>query len=262
MEDHRRGHRRTHVSHSANSRRRRALQAAFRIPDHDIREEWGASLTDRFKQLRSLRSVFNDATSTQPMEISWKHGVERLADHLGARFEGLRTPEDWARLTNPWSAPPSNYRVGRTRGHLPPHGSPVFRTPSEGAQKLLVNLLVMTIIMKGRSPARRITERLITSQCDGLRFYRAWTFASDHAVRGRTYSPTEAVWGCRAEQVLENDLPVTRLWFPQPLRKGEQAYIVSEAMHEHEESGDLGWADVEIDHYGSNQASSSVTCCR
>ena len=80
----------------AMSRRRRVLQAAFRLPDKDIEEPWGASLTERFKQLGAL-AVFSNATSTQPMEIAWKRGVERLADHLERELKELRTPEDWAR---------------------------------------------------------------------------------------------------------------------------------------------------------------------
>src|SRR5882757_2913502 len=54
------------VSPTSRSRRRRALQAAFRLADEDIHEPWGSSLNERFKQLRGLRSVFNDPTSTQP----------------------------------------------------------------------------------------------------------------------------------------------------------------------------------------------------
>ena len=55
-----------------------------------------ASLTERFRQLGAL-AVFSNATSTQPMEIAWKRGVERLADHLEHELKELRTPEDWAR---------------------------------------------------------------------------------------------------------------------------------------------------------------------
>ena len=84
------------VSSTAQSRRRHALYAAFRVSDEDVGQEWGASLTDRFKQLRNL-SIFRDATSTQPMEIAWKRGVERLANHLAERFDELRTPQEWAR---------------------------------------------------------------------------------------------------------------------------------------------------------------------
>jgi len=84
-----------HVS-TPRSRERHALQAAFRLPDEDVGVEWGSSLTERFRQLGGL-PVFSNLTSTQPMEISWKRGVERLADHLHGRLGELRTSEDWAR---------------------------------------------------------------------------------------------------------------------------------------------------------------------
>ena len=228
------------VSSMAQSRSRRVLQAALRLPDEDIDEEWGASLTDRFKQLKTLRGIFNGATTTQPMEIAWKHGVERLAEHLEERFDALRAPEAWAR-----------YRRAELSSPKPRKGSTIFRRPSDGAQKLFVNLHIMTVIMRGRAEVRRISERLITSQDDrGLEYFRAWSFSSPSTLQGRTYVPTYALWGCRAEQVTENGLPVTRLWFPQPLRSGEQAHFLSEVVHEAGEETAQGWANVEIDHYG------------
>ena len=141
------------------SRRRRVLQAAFRLPDKDIEEPWGASLTERFKQLGAL-AVFSNATSTQPMEIAWKRGVERLADHLERELKELRTPEDWARH-RPVRTDDSGFDESTS-----------FRRPSEGAQKLIVNLHVLTVLMKrqagdpphhgasGHLPGSRWTEVL------------------------------------------------------------------------------------------------------
>jgi hypothetical protein len=228
------------VSPTPDSRRRRVLQAAFRLPDDDIGEEWGASLTERFKQLRTLRAIFRDATSTQPMEISWKRGVERLADYVEERLKQLQTPEDWA-----------PYKAVNPEGSRVRSGSTIFRQPSEGAQKLIVNLFIMTVIMKGKAEARRISERLITSQDDnGLRYYATHAFSSGSMLQGRTYVPTHALWGCRAEQVADDGLPVTKLWFPRPLKVGEQAHFVSEVVHETYEDQPRGWANVEVDHYG------------
>ncbi len=85
------------VGPTPQSRRRHALQAAFRLPDAYIGDDWGSSLTERFKQLKAVPGAFGDATSTQPMEMAWKRGVERLAEHLEREFKELRTPEDWAR---------------------------------------------------------------------------------------------------------------------------------------------------------------------
>lgn len=228
-----------HVSPTAASRRRRALQAAFRLPDKDIEEPWGASLTERFKQLGAL-AVFGNATSTQPMEIAWKRGVERLADHLERELKELRTPEDWARH-RPVQVDDSGFAESTS-----------FRRPSEGAQKLIVNLHVLTVLMKGRKEVRRITERVLTSRDPaGLRYFRAWAFSSGTSLQGRAYAPTHALWGCRAEQVTENGLPVTHLGFPRPLMVGERAHFVTEVVHEvHEENGSQGWADVGVDHFG------------
>ena len=228
-----------HVSPTVMSRRRRVLQAAFRLPDKDIEEPWGASLTERFKQLGAL-AVFSNATSTQPMEIAWKRGVERLADHLERELKELRTPEDWARY-RPVRPDDSGFDELTS-----------FRRPSEGAQKLIVNLHVLTVLMSGRLEVRRITERVITSQDPaGLKYFKAWAFSSGTSLQGRAYAPTQALWGCRAEQVTENGLPVTQLWFPRPLIAGERAHFMTEVVHEvHEEDGSKGWANVGVDHFG------------
>ena len=188
------------VSSTAQSRRRHALHAAFRLPDKDVGEEWGASLTDRFKQLRNAPVHFSDATSTQPMEIAWKRGVERLAP-LEERFDGLRPPEDWAhyrdvrpRVASRDRRPPSATVGGRAE---------VGRQPA-----------VMTILMRGRSEARRISERLVTSQDDdGLRYYRHGRL-SLRATTGPHYLPTQALWGCRAEQARRERITRDELWFP------------------------------------------------
>lgn len=220
----------------AQSRRRRVLQAAFRIPDEEIDGDWKSSLTERFKQLQALH-VFAEATSTQPMEISWKRGVERLAEHLEERLKELQTPEDWVR-----------YKLAESNGA---RLATVFRQPSEGAQKLFMNLYIMTVIMRGRAEARRISERLITSRDDeGLRYYTTYAFSSPDSLRGRTYATTHALWGCRAEQVAADGLPVTRLWFPRPLSAGEQVHFLSEAVHEDPPDSVRGWANVQIDHQG------------
>ena len=227
-----------HVSPTVMSRRRRALQAAFRLPDKDIKESWGASLTERFKQLGAL-AIFANATSTQPMEIAWKRGVERLADHLERELKELRTPDDWVRY-RPMQTDDSGL-----------DGSATFRRPSEGAQKLIVNLQVLTVLMRGRQEDRRITERVITSRDpDGLEYFSTWASSSGASLRGSTYVPTHALWGCRAEQVTENGRPVTQLWFPRPLMFGERAHFVTEVVHEAHEDSSHGWANVGVDHFG------------
>ena len=226
------------VGPTPQSRRRRALQAAFRLPDAYISDDWGSSLTERFKQLRLVPGAFGNATSTQPMEMAWKRGVERLAEHLERELKELRTPEDWA--------PHRPQRADQGLGTITS-----FRPPSEGAQKLIVNLHVLTVLMRGKLEVRRTTERVVTSQDpDGLRYFRAWASSSEASLRGSTYAPTHALWGCRAEQVAENGRPVTRLWFPRPLMAGERAHFVTEVVHEAREDSSQGWANVGVDHFG------------
>ena len=225
------------VSSTPQSRRRRTLQAAFRMHDVDVEQEWGGSLTERFKQLKAL-SIFRDATSTQPMEISWKRGVERLAEHLEERFEEMKTPDDWAPYL------PVNPERPAPRG-----GATMFRRPSEGAQKLVVKLLVVTVVMSA-GVTRRISERLITSRDDeGLHYYIARAYSYSQA-QGNLYMPTQALWGCEAELAIEGGLPATRLRFPRPLRSGERAHFVSEAVVERSDEDRSNWTNVDIDHYG------------
>jgi hypothetical protein len=237
------------VGPTAHSRRRRVLQAAFRMPDQDIKE-WGGSLTDRFKQLRISRSPFGDVTSTQPMEIAWKRGVGRLAELLADRLVELRTSEDWTRY-KPQPQRAANHARAANAYRAAPKAHGVFREPSEGAQKLLVNLLVVTVVMEGKDVVRRISERLITSQDPaGLRWYTSRAFSSAKLAQARTYVPAHALWGCRAEDVAEDDVPVTRLHFPNALRAGEQAHFLSETVQPGDPDDPRGWADVNVDSYG------------
>jgi len=218
------------VGPTADSRRRRALQAAFRIPDPDVDEPWGGSLTDRFKQLKRLRSVYSRATSTQPMEDAWRRGVRALAHHVERRYGDLTTPEAW-----------DVYRP-------PANENPMFRQPSKGAQPVFVNLFVTTVFMRKRAVYRRITERLITAQADNVGYYTARGFAG--ITPRLTYVPVQALWGCRAEFITSRDRPaVTRLWFPRPLRRGQQAHFASEVIDENI-TEERFWIDVDIDHHG------------
>lgn len=233
----------------SESRRRRALQAAFRVPDAEV-GEWRGSLTDRFKQLRTAGPPFGEVTSTQPMEIAWKRGVGRLAEYVAEQLTEMSTPEDWARYK---PGPPAvANQVGVGNGHRLASNVPsAFREPSEGAQKLLVNLLVVTVVMEGKARIRRISERLITSQDPaGLRWYTSRAFSSAKLAQARTYVPARALWGCRAEDVTEDEVPVTRLRFPKPLRVGEQAHFVSETVQPGDADDLRGWADVNVDSYG------------
>jgi hypothetical protein len=237
------------VGPTAHSRRRRALQAAFRLPDEDV-GEWKASLTDRFKQLRAPWSPFGEVTSTQPMEIAWKHGVGQLAEYVAERLAELRTSEDWApyKPRPPKAAHHGSVSNGRWAAGTTPSA---FREPSEGAQKLLVNLFVVTEVLEGKARVRRISERLITSQDpEGLRWYTSRAYSTESLVQGRTYVPTQALWGCRAEHITEDGVPATRLCFPSPLAYGERAHFATEVVHDTNPNDPRGFASVDVDSYG------------
>lgn len=244
------------VSPTSHSRRRRALLAALRLPDTDIEEPWGASLTERFRQLQRLKSVFGDSTTTQPMEMAWKRGVESLAEYLEQRFEQLRTPADWERYRHavreigkhgPDGLPPSV--------KAPDRPEEILRQPSRGAQPIFVDLFVTNVFMKGRIVQRRITERLVTAQEDDVAYYTAQGFTSVWSRQERNYVPVAALWGCSAELVTATqpgEPIVTRLRFPKPLRKGQRAYFASETRFDREDdsSDDRRWVDVNVDHHG------------
>lgn len=238
------------VSPTPLSRRRRALQAAFRLPDADIKESWGSSLTERFKQLQALTEVFGRPTSTQPMEVAWKTGVRGLATYLEQRFGELQTPADWERYM-PKVRTADEWHI--SLDDPLDDAEAAFRRPSKGAQPVFVDLFITTVFMKGRAVHRRITERLITARADGVEYYTAR--GSTWKAPRRTYVPVQALWGCRADFVKPSrpGLPaVTRLWFPSSLQRCQQAHFASEAVFDFDEGSgeDRDWINVDIDHHG------------
>ena len=239
------------VSPTPQSRRGRVLRAAFRMADPDIHEQWRSSLTERFRQLKALTTVFNEPTTTQPMEMAWKRGVRDLAGYVERRFNELTKADAWESLK----------AVKREVGTWP--GVPdeafsddesEFRPPSPGAQSVFVDLFVTTVLMRQRAVHRRITERLVKAKSDGVAFYAARGSTVGDGGRAE-YVPVQALWGCRAEFV-EPSQPgwpaVTRLWFPAVLQRGQQAYFASEAVFavDDSHSADRDWINVNIDHHG------------
>jgi len=240
------------------SRQRHAVAAALRMPLEGIpTDSWGTSLSSRFKQLKAFPAVFGDPTTTQPMEVAWSSGVRMLAAYLTRRFVMLGSIEDWEPY-RPHDKPAFDLaewiiehddRVNREHTLL--------RRPSDHAQKVFVELLLVTVYMRGRTVHRRVTERLVTSRDPqgDLAFYTAMGYRVGDNI-DRTYAPVRAVWGCR-EEIVEPEraghAPVTRLWFPKPLRYGEQAYFASEAVFDQRDDpaeDERYWVDVEIDHHG------------
>ena len=100
-----------------------------------------------------LKDVFNEPTTTQPMEMAWKRGVRQLAAQLEARLAALRDPTDW----KPYR-PTEVERRGFREAHIEAwqfHADAVdgvddvLRPPSRGAQPFFVNLFVTTVFMRG-----------------------------------------------------------------------------------------------------------------
>lgn len=216
------------VSPTPLSRRGRALQAAFRLPDADITKSWGSSLTERFKQLKVLTEVFGRPTSTQPMEMAWKKGVRALATYLEQRFGELQTPADWDR-----------YRPKARRSPRPP-GSKVA--------PIFIDFMVTTVFLRGRTFQRRITERLITAMAGGVDHY---------VMRGRpplqSGLPSSVVtqaWGCRIEPVpfVPHGEIIARLSFNR-LAEGDQHWFATEAVST-ETVDERPWVNVPVNNYG------------
>ena len=99
---------------------------------------------------------------------------------------------------------------------------------------------------------RRVTERLVTSRIPHaeVAFFTAHGYRVEENSGNRTYVPVRSVWGCQEEISNRNarDMTGDRLWFPRPLKYGEQAYFASEAVFN--ESDHQEWVDVEVDHHG------------
>jgi len=102
--------------------------------------------------------------------------------------------------------------------------------------------------MRRRSVYRRITERLVTAQADGVDAYIAT------ALAGKTGNPPDVrgLWGCHAEHLLTSRVgepALARLRFPRVLQRGEMHYFSSEAIDEHV-TAQRRWVNVEVDHHG------------
>jgi hypothetical protein len=236
------------------SRKRHAVAAGLRLPVEGVSaESWGASLRSRFKQLKAVPNVFGNPSTTQPMEAAWSSGIKILAAFLRRRLQRLRSVEDWEPYRphdeqsfdlDEWIA---EYDA---RAH---HPHSMRQRPSENAQKVFHELQVVTVHMRGRTVHRRVTERLITSRDPhgDVAFFTVHGYRVGDNDGKRTYGPARSVWGCRQEIVESaraGHAPVTKLWFPEPLRYGEQAYFASEIVFDEGEHAE--WVDVEVDHYG------------
>lgn len=159
----------------------------------------------------------------------WGEGVRQLGERIHERLDYLHDhPHDWQEYFSDGAQ---------------------FRRPSLGAQPVFAELFVTTVFMKGRFVQRRITERLITAREDDVRFYtaRALPELEDASIS----VPVRALWGCKAERMPTppGEPILTRLWFPQPLRRGERHFFASEAIARDVDT-ERRAINVEVDHHG------------
>ncbi len=179
------------------------------------------------------------------MQKAWADGLRDLVPALEGKLASLTeagagwTP--YVEIARRVEAEASGIDVSKTL----PSG---YRRPSAGAQPVFLELFVTTVFMRRRASYRRITDRLITAQEDGLDDYIA------RALAGSTGNPPDvrALWGCRAEPKPAShpgQPALCRLVFPRTLQKGEKHYFSSEAIDENI-SAEREGVDVEIDHYG------------
>lgn len=153
-------------------------------------------------------------------------GLSSIASRVPATFENARFETNSARI-EPHANTPEGIQI-----------QPVF-----------VDLLVVTVFMKGRSIHRRVTERLVTAQADEVAYFIARGFVGNPYLA--TFAVIKALWGCEAEVLSQSQpgWPGTRLRFPAPLRTGAKAHFASEMIVEND-TKDRDWIDVYVDHQG------------
>ncbi|GAB3710747.1 hypothetical protein GCM10027598_16400 [Amycolatopsis oliviviridis] len=227
------------IGSTNESRRRNALAAAFRL---DGAVEWKSTLDDRFGQLRELPGVFGDPppTTTTPMHKAWRRAVsDKLSPCLAENLELLaRDGEAWRPF------------VEIARSSLSAPRASGSRTPSDGAQPVFLERLLVAVEMRRRTAHRRLTVRNVVAREDGVDGYRAW------ALTGWTDDlapiPVKAIFGCHVETspgAQPGDPLVVDLRFPKPLRKGERHEFISLAC-EDDPDEERYWINVDVDHHG------------
>ena len=234
------------------ARIRAVLNAAFRFPEPRVTdvEPWASSLRRRHEQLKKhLPDVFDSPSTVQPMQRAWKDGVRRLAEEVQRQLIDLVERE--ALPLVPDQLPSGGEGRSATVGAAEDLAE--LQPASPLAQPVFMDLYVATVIMSGRRVVRRINDRLLTAQTDGVAHFKAQVYVAetDGTV---TYVPTRAIFGCRAHDltVPGSTKQMTLLIFPRPLLEGEQVYFTSEVVFGPQTGnvGDPDWINVDVDHFG------------
>ncbi|WP_370961444.1 hypothetical protein [Amycolatopsis sp. cg9] len=219
------------------------LLAAFRLPPVPD-SGWASTLGERFGQLAEVRGLFGGRKplSNTPMNKAWAGALEMLAAAVAGKLEHLKG-EDWL----PYVEIGRSAMAGTLPGDADRDG---FRAPSEGAQPVFVERMLVTVVMHRRTALRRITERDVVARKEGVDGYDV------HAETGWTGNlaelPVVALWNCRLVAVPGEDPgdPVlARLRFRRKLRLDEPYAFVSEAL-DGKLDEERRWISVKVDHHG------------
>jgi hypothetical protein len=219
------------------------LLAAFRLPPvPDGSAGWASNLGDRFGQLAEVRGLFGarKPLSNTPMNKAWAGALEMLGTAVARKLEHLEG-EDW----RPYVDIGRSALVGRLAGD---GGSEGCRAPSEGAQPVFVERMLVTVVMHRRTVWRRITERDIIARQDGVDGYNV--YAGIGWTGDLADIPVKALWGCRVVALpgeYPGDPVLARLRFRRKLRLNERYSFVSEAIDAHF-GEERRWINVEVDH--------------
>ncbi|WP_410591905.1 hypothetical protein [Amycolatopsis sp. lyj-23] len=226
------------------------LLAAFRLPPlPDGSTTWAANLGDRFGQLAEVRGLFGERKplSNTPMNKAWAGALEMLATAVTGKLGHLEG-DDWL----PYADIGRSAAAAETpSGDNSPDGC---RTPSEGAQPVFVERMVVTVVMHRRTALRRITERDVVARKDGVDGYVV------HALIGWSGNladiPVKALWNCRLV-ASPGDPGLAKLRFRRKLWVNEAYNFVSEAVDAHLDE-ERRWISVEVDHHGVARAGLTI----
>nr|WP_143267774.1 hypothetical protein [Amycolatopsis alba] len=227
------------IGSTNESRRRNVLAAAFRL---DGRAEWKSTLDDRFGQLKDLPGVFGDPppSTTTPMHKAWRRAMsDKLAPCLAENLEILEG-EAWRPYVE----------IARASNAIPEPRAPRGRVPSDGAQPVFAERLLVAVEMRCRTAYRRLTVRNVIAREDGVEGYMARALTGE--TDGLASIPIKAIFGCHVETspgAQPGDPLVVELSFPKPLRKGERHEFISLACDDDLDE-ERKWINVDVDHHG------------
>jgi hypothetical protein len=181
------------------------------------------------------------------MNKAWAGALEMLAVAVAGKLDNVEG-DDWLPYVD----------IGRSAAAADTLSggdcSDGCRLPSEGAQPVFVERMVVTVVMRGRTAFRRITERDVVARKDGVDGYVV------HALIGWSGNladiPVRALWNCRLVASPGNP-GLAKLRFRRTLRVNEAYSFVSEAIDGHLDE-ERRWINVQVDHHGVARAGLTI----